>query len=140
MSYVAATLDRLRDVNRLVAIPDAAVRWAQTPSPKPAARNLKPQASAPQPNGKLITMTVTMDSAGRLVIPKKIRDEAEIEPGMPLDLEVHNGEITIKPQAGGVTLVRKGRWLVAQRNRPGPPLTNEDVNRIIDKIRNERGR
>jgi AbrB family looped-hinge helix DNA binding protein len=85
-------------------------------------------------------MIVTMDNAGRLVIPKAIREEAEIEPGTPLDIEVDDGVIKIEPRAREVTLVRKGRWLIARRNRQGPPLTNEDVNRVIDKIRNERGR
>jgi AbrB family looped-hinge helix DNA binding protein len=79
-----------------------------------------------------------MDTAGRLVIPKGIREAAEIEPGMPLDIEVREGSITITPRASGVTLVRKGRWLVAQPNRPGPRLTNEDVNRVIERIRKER--
>jgi AbrB family looped-hinge helix DNA binding protein len=85
-------------------------------------------------------MTVTIDTAGRLVIPKEIREEAEIEPGTPLDIAVRDGVIEITPRAAGVELVRKGRWLVARPLKPGPPLTNETVNRVIRRIRNERAR
>jgi AbrB family looped-hinge helix DNA binding protein len=85
-------------------------------------------------------MTVTIDAAGRLVIPKEIRDEAEIEPGMPLEISVNDGVIEIVPQVAGVRLVRDGEWLVAEPIEPGPPLTNETVNRVIRKIRNERER
>jgi AbrB family looped-hinge helix DNA binding protein len=85
-------------------------------------------------------MTVTIDAAGRLVIPKEIRDEAEIEPGMPLEISVNDGVIEIAPKAGGVRLVWEGDWLVAEPIQPVPPLTNEKVNRIIRKIRRERGR
>jgi AbrB family looped-hinge helix DNA binding protein len=85
-------------------------------------------------------MTVTIDSAGRLVIPKEIREEAEIEPGMPLEIAVRDGVIEISPQAQGVRLIRENGWLVAEPIEPGPPLTNETVNRVIRRIRNERER
>ncbi len=41
-------------------------------------------------------MTITMDSAGRLVIPKEIRREAGIEPGMPLEIRCDDGIIEIR--------------------------------------------
>ena len=85
-------------------------------------------------------MTVTIDSAGRLVIPKEIREEAEIEPGMPLEISVNDGVIEIVAKASGVRLVREGRWLVAEPIEPGPPGTKEDINRAIRKMRNERMR
>jgi AbrB family looped-hinge helix DNA binding protein len=85
-------------------------------------------------------MTVTIDAAGRLVIPKAIRDEAEIEPGMPLEISVNDGVIEIAPRASGVRLVRQGRWLVAEPLEPGPPLTTADTTRAIARSRNERMR
>jgi len=91
-------------------------------------------------NGKINTMTVTMDSAGRLVIPKKLREEAELEPDTPLEIRCHNGVIEIAPKTLEVTLVKKGPFLVARPKHPVPPMTNAMVNRVIAKIRRERGR
>jgi bifunctional DNA-binding transcriptional regulator/antitoxin component of YhaV-PrlF toxin-antitoxin module len=54
-----------------------------------------------------------MDAAGRLVIPREIRREAALEPGVPLDVRWRDGVIEIEPQAQAVTLKRKGRLLVA---------------------------
>lgn len=85
-------------------------------------------------------MTVTIDSAGRLVIPKEIREEAEIEPGMPLEISVNDGIIEIAPKVGGVRLVWENGWLVAEPVQPGPPLTKEGINRAIRRSRNERMR
>ncbi len=59
-------------------------------------------------------MLVTMDAAGRLVIPREIRREAALEPHMPLEIRWHDGVIEIEPQPLPVTLQRQGRLLVAQ--------------------------
>jgi AbrB family looped-hinge helix DNA binding protein len=83
-------------------------------------------------------MTVTIDAAGRLVIPKQIREEAEIDPGTPLEISVRDGVIEIAPKVTGVRLVRKHGWLVAEPIEPGPPLTKQRIDREIRKVRNER--
>ena len=59
-------------------------------------------------------MTITMDAAGRIVIPREIRREAGLLPDMPLDLRWRDGVIEIEPQPLPVTLVRRGRLLVAR--------------------------
>jgi AbrB family looped-hinge helix DNA binding protein len=59
-------------------------------------------------------MTTTMDAAGRLVIPREIRREAALEPGVPLEVRWRDGVIEIEPQPLEVTLERKGRMLVAR--------------------------
>jgi AbrB family looped-hinge helix DNA binding protein len=38
-----------------------------------------------------------MDKAGRLVLPKAIREEAGIEPGIPLRIAVRDGRVEIEP-------------------------------------------
>lgn len=85
-------------------------------------------------------MTVTMDSAGRLVIPKELRREAELEPGVPLEIRCRDGMIEISPQVMDVTFEREGPFLVARSKQPVPRLTNAVVNRTIAKVRRERGR
>ena len=80
-------------------------------------RRLRPAADATTygwEHGRLSGMTITMDAAGRIVIPREIRREAGLLPDMPLDLRWRDGVIEIEPQPLPVTLVRRGRLLVAR--------------------------
>lgn len=88
----------------------------------------------------MIGMTITMDSAGRVVIPKDIRREAEIEPGMPLEVRVDNGRIEIMPKTLPVRIERRGPLAVAVPLVPVPPMDHKIVERTIQKIRNSRGK
>jgi AbrB family looped-hinge helix DNA binding protein len=83
-------------------------------------------------------MKSTMDSAGRLVIPKDIRREAGIRPGMPLDVRVREGRIEIEPAPLTVRLEKRGRFLIAVPEEQVPFLTSEDVEATRDKLRRER--
>jgi len=60
-------------------------------------------------------MKTTIDHAGRLVIPKDIRRESGIKPGMPLDVRWENGKIAIIPAPLPIKLEQKGRLLRAAR-------------------------
>ena len=79
-------------------------------------------------------MTITMDTAGRLVIPSEIRREAGLEPGVPLEVRWREGVIEIEPQPARVRLVRKGRLLVASRKNSAV-LTNQTVERTRSSLR-----
>ena len=83
-------------------------------------------------------MKTTIDPAGRLVIPKEIRREAGLRPGMPLDVRLREGRIEIEPAPLPVKLVRKGKLLVAVAARDVPALTSETVERTRRAIRRER--
>ena len=83
-------------------------------------------------------MKSTMDSAGRLVIPKDIRTEAGIRPGMPLDVRVRDGRIEIEPAPLSVRFQKRGRFLVAVPKEQVPPLTSETVEKTRNKLRRER--
>lgn len=85
-------------------------------------------------------MNVTMDKAGRLVIPSEIRREAGLQPGMPLEIRVDDGRIQIEPKPMEVRVERRGNWAVAVPVHPVPPMDHKVVERTIRKIRNERGR
>ena len=80
-------------------------------------------------------MTVTMDAAGRLVIPKEIRREAGLEPGVPVEIRVNDGRIEIEPKTLPVKLIRRGRFLVAEPAVPVPPMKAEVVERTIRQLR-----
>lgn len=86
----------------------------------------------------IYTMKITIDSAGRLVIPKEIRREAGLKPGMPLDVRWEEGRIEITPAPLPVKLVRRGRLLVAIPQKDVSPLTAEAVDRTRTALRRER--
>jgi AbrB family looped-hinge helix DNA binding protein len=80
----------------------------------------------------------TMDSAGRLVLPREIRDEAKLEPGTPLRIAVRDGRIEIEPLPREVRVIRKGRLRVAVPADDGEPLRNDSVRATIASIRERR--
>lgn len=89
-------------------------------------------------HGRIATMKTTIDAAGRLVIPKRVREEARLEPGMVLEVRCHEGRVEIEPAPVPIRLVRKGHLLVAVAEAGGEPLTVEMVERIRQEVRDER--
>ncbi|MBI4589655.1 MAG: AbrB/MazE/SpoVT family DNA-binding domain-containing protein [Candidatus Rokubacteria bacterium] len=83
-------------------------------------------------------MKTTIDTAGRLVIPKEIRQEAGLKAGMPLEVRWEDGRIEITPAPLPVKLVRRGRWMVAIPQKKVSLLTVETVERTRAAIRRER--
>lgn len=83
-------------------------------------------------------MKTTIDAAGRLVIPKEIREQAGIKPGMRLDVHWREGRIEIVPEPLPVTLTQKGRLLVAVAAQPISPLRTETVEQVREDLQRER--
>ena len=83
-------------------------------------------------------MTVTMDSAGRLIIPKEVRREAQLKPGAPLEIRVREGHIEIEPAPLEVVLKKRGRLLTAVPQEAVPPLTLDTVEESRRQLRRER--
>jgi AbrB family looped-hinge helix DNA binding protein len=84
-------------------------------------------------------MRTTIDGAGRLVIPKEIRQQAGLRAGTELDIRLRNGVIEIEPTPIPVELVRKGHLLVAVPLVKVEPITADDVERVREEIERERG-
>jgi len=85
-------------------------------------------------------MRTTIDSAGRVVIPKTIREAAGLTPGQELDAEYRDGAIVVEPAPRKVKLVRKGSLLVAVAPPGEAPLTHDQVAKVIRELRTERER
>ena len=77
--------------------------------------------------GTIYGMKTTIDAAGRLVIPKEIRIQAGLRPGIHLDVRWHDGLVEIQPEPAAVTLICKGRFVVAAPQIEGPELTVAEV-------------
>ncbi|BBX95851.1 AbrB/MazE/SpoVT family DNA-binding domain-containing protein [Mycobacterium lacus] len=80
-------------------------------------------------------MRTTIDSAGRLVIPKRIRDRLGLHGNEQVEVTERDGRIEIEPAPTGVELVREGSVLVARPQRPLPPLTDDIVRETLDRVR-----
>jgi AbrB family looped-hinge helix DNA binding protein len=83
-------------------------------------------------------MKATIDTAGRLVIPREIWRQAGLEPGMVLDVRCSDGRIEIEPVPLEVRLVKEGRFLVAVPEDSTEPLTDEAVHVTLDALRDSR--
>ena len=80
-------------------------------------------------------MKTTIDRAGRLVVPKPIREAAGIVPGAELEIRVADGRIEIEPSPLDVRLAKKGALTVAVPRKRVPTLTAEVVRRTRDGLR-----
>jgi len=84
-------------------------------------------------------MSVTIDHAGRLVIPKAVREAAGIEPGMPLEIRFREGRIEIEPAPVRVRFEERDGVPVAVADGPIPLLAADVVTETRDILRSVRG-
>lgn len=83
-------------------------------------------------------MRIPIDAAGRLVIPKALRDAAGIVPGGVVEATLRDGRIELAAPSAEVRLEKRGRIVVAVHEPGTPTLTTEDVQATIDRLRDER--
>jgi AbrB family looped-hinge helix DNA binding protein len=90
----------------------------------------------PFDNGAVDT-TVTIDKAGRIVIPKEIRDELRLGAGDILTLKSEGESVTLRPMRGGTPLRKeRGVWVFPG----GKPLSLDEANRLVHDAREQRDR
>ena len=80
-------------------------------------------------------MKTTIDRAGRLVVPKAIREAAGISAGAELEIRVADGRIEIEPAPLEVKLVKRGALTVAVPRERVPPLSDGMVRATRDRLR-----
>jgi AbrB family looped-hinge helix DNA binding protein len=76
-----------------------------------------------------------MDSAGRLVIPKSLRDRVGLVAGEELELRERDGRIEIEPAPTAMRLAKGKRGVSAVADVALPPLTDEVVRETLERIR-----
>jgi len=81
----------------------------------------------------------TIDRAGRIVVPKPVREAAGLVPGMRLRVSFRDGHIEIEPAPRDVRLERRGPVLVAVAVEESEPLTEEAVRASTVALRSEHG-
>jgi AbrB family looped-hinge helix DNA binding protein len=80
---------------------------------------------------------LTIDRAGRVLIPKEVRDELNIKAGDALELEFDGEGITLRLARRNGTLVREaGVWVF----RTNKPLASKVSEKVLARIRADRDR
>ena len=78
---------------------------------------------------------LVIDKAGRVVIPKPLRDELRLEPGDALEVESAGEHITLRPVRGTGPLTKEhGVWVF----RTGKLLPASATDEMLQRIREER--
>ena len=76
-----------------------------------------------------------IDKAGRVVIPKPLREELHLEPGDSLEMESAGEQITLRPLRGTGPLTKEhGVWVFHN----GQPLAASTTDEMLRLIREER--
>ena len=81
--------------------------------------------------------TVTVDRAGRVVLPKNLRDELNLSPGDTLDVTVQGDEVKLRPRRSSSPLQKKqGVWVFST----GKPMTSDESAEALHDLREQRNR
>jgi AbrB family looped-hinge helix DNA binding protein len=81
-------------------------------------------------------MRITIDPAGRIVIPKALREAAGLRPGVELEITENHGQIQIEVASHPVRLVERDGFMAAEvEGDEGAPLTVEEVRDLLDGLR-----
>jgi AbrB family looped-hinge helix DNA binding protein len=83
-------------------------------------------------------MTATIDAAGRLVIPKALRERAGLTPGTRVDFRFHEGTIEITPAEAEVRWETRHGIQFPVPPDDAPDLSVEEIRDVIDAVRSER--
>lgn len=81
-----------------------------------------------------MTTKVSVDKAGRVVLPKPLREKLRLQPGDDLAIEADDHIITLTPIRPQPQLVKEmGIWVYQ-----GEGPTDESIPDLIDRVREER--
>lgn len=82
-----------------------------------------------------MTAKLTLDKAGRVVLPKSLRDRLQLAPGDALDLESEGERITLRPVRQNVMLKKElGVWVYQGET------ADDSIPELIDREREKRNR
>ena len=82
-----------------------------------------------------MSIRLVIDKAGRVVIPKPLREELHLEPGDSLEMESSGDQITLRPVRGTGPLTKEhGVWVF----HSGQPLPASATDEMLRRIREDR--
>ena len=80
-------------------------------------------------------MKTTIDAAGRLVVPKALRQELGFKPGQILEVRAGDGKLEVEIAPTSMALKRRGKGLVAVPDETLPPLSADEVRDTLERVR-----
>jgi AbrB family looped-hinge helix DNA binding protein len=86
-------------------------------------------------SGIVAPMKTVIDSAGRIVVPKALRQALGLKPGQPLQIRAGDGRLEIEIAAAPMKLKKRGKGLVAVPETELPSLTAEQVRDTLERVR-----
>jgi AbrB family looped-hinge helix DNA binding protein len=81
-------------------------------------------------------MKVTIDRAGRVVVPKSLRDELGFTPDTPLEIEVVNDHLELSSTLKSATIVEGPNGPIVAAT--GASISDEDVRMALEAARERR--
>lgn len=81
-------------------------------------------------------MRISIDRAGRVVIPASVRDRAGLVAGAEIEVTVDDTGIRLERVAPGPRLVKVGRRLVARPTAASPARPVVDIAALVEEERN----
>ena len=101
----------------------------------PCSRSVTAATEYGRENGMIYTMRTTIDGAGRVVVPKSIRERLQLGGGTEVDIEERDGVVEIRAAAADIEIVATPEGPVAASRGPGPVLTDEVVRQTLERLR-----
>ena len=80
-------------------------------------------------------MKTTIDAAGRIVVPKALRQALGLKPGQPMEIRAGDGRLEIEIAPTPMQLKKRGKGVVAVPEDTLPPLTAEQVRETLERVR-----
>lgn len=80
-------------------------------------------------------MKATLDGAGRIVVPKPLRQALGLKPGQALEIHAGDGRLEIEIAATAMKLQKRGKGVVAVPDVELPTLTADQVRETLERVR-----
>ena len=80
-------------------------------------------------------MKATIDAAGRIVVPKALRQALGLKPGQSLEIRAGDGRLEIETASTPMHLQKRGKGVVAVPDTELPALTADQVRETMERVR-----